>query len=423
MVRINNILLQNVSRLSDRAQSFDVRIVDGLIKEIGSQLDHGTSTVVPLTGKLITEGWCELFTDFSDPGFEYREDLTSGALAAAAGGFTDVCVLPNTSPVVDSKADIQYIKSKEAIVPVSLHAVGALSVEAKGERIAELYDMWHAGAVYFSDGTTPAWNAELLLKALQYTQRFDGMVVTRPLDKELSQFGQMHEGPVSTSLGLKGIPSVAETVTLRRDLELLRYGGGRMHVTGLSTAESVQLVREAKEEGLRITCDVPLYNLLFADQDAPPFDTSYKVLPPLRQDRDREALLGGLKGGVIDAISAHHFPRDVEEKDLEYDLAEFGATALQTVYSALQQLSGVVDLELLMDKVGNAPRRILGIEPAVIEQGASAKIAVLDEQAVWTYDEQTNLSKSRNSPLFGKELTGRVAGIVNGSNVYLPEYL
>ncbi len=418
-----NILLQKVSRVGEPSQAIDMRIVDGKIAEIGQGLATGDSQSIDLQGLQITEGWLELFSDFSDPGFEYREDLQSGAATAASGGFTDVCVLPNTSPVVDSKADIEYVKSRAASLPVTLHPVGALSMEAKGERIAELYDLWHAGAVFFSDGTAPVWNSELLLKALQYTQRFDGLVVTTPVDKGLSQFGQMHEGPVSTSLGLKGIPSIAEVISLRRDLEILKYAGGRMHVSGLSTAQSVELIRDARQEGLRVTCDVPLYNLLYVDADMPPFDTTYKVAPPLRTGEDREALIRGLKDDTIDAISCRHFPRDKEEKDLEFDLAEFGAISLQTAFNGLEMLSKDIDMQVLLKKLSEGPRQVLGMDPVSLEVGSVAKITIIDAEVQWTYDLASNRSKSANSPLLGKELKGRSVGIINGDKVFLPEHL
>ncbi len=413
-----NLLLQNVHH-KDLAGEKDILIVDGTIHEISKRIEPKSEyEIINLKGKLVTYGWFDLHSDFADPGFEYREDILSGGRLASSSGFTDVCVLPYLSPVTDTKSSIQYVKRKAAEVVPSLHVVANLSKGGKAEDLSEMYDLWESGAAYFMD-TVPISNAELLLKALEYTQRFDGVVASIPLEESLARFGLVHEGAVSTSLGLRGIPHIAETAAIKRDLEVLSYGGGKLHFAGISYAESVKLISDAKDRGMNVTCDVSIHNLMFADDEMLPFDTSYKTRPVLREQEDKKALIDGVKSGTIDAIASYHIPRSTEEKDLEFDLADFGIISLQTMFPNLLRLSESIGMDSIEEKISNGPRAILGLPQIAIEKGAEAKLSVFDTEEIWMYDSKSNLSKSKNSPFFNQELKGRCLGVVNGNKTNL----
>lgn len=412
-----SILLKNL-QLFDSNKVVDIAVERGEISKIGKNLDLPKAKTHDFKGLLVSPGWVDLFADFGDPGYEEREGLPSGARLAAASGFTDICLIPNLNPTSDTKSSIRYIMNGARESIASIHPIGAVSDNCEGESMAELFDLYHAGAVYFSDGLKPIKSTELLLKALQYTQRFGGLVATNPVDLDLAKHGQMHEGVTSTSWGLGGIPRVSEIIGIKRDLEVLRYGGGRLHFSGISCLESVQLIAEAKKEGLQVTCDVPVLNLIFTATGMPPFSTAYKVTPPLREESDRQRLLTGLKDDVIDAISCRHLPRTAEEKDLEFDLAEFGASTLQTSFSVLQKLSKEVSFSKLVEKVTDGPRKILGLAPVKIAEGSEAKLSFFDPQKQWELNAQTNLSKSKNNPMMGQQLEGCAMGIVNGERYH-----
>ncbi|WP_258105782.1 dihydroorotase family protein [Marinoscillum sp. MHG1-6] len=390
-------------------QTVDILIEDGIIKKIGKGLKGAD---IDLSGKWVSLGFAELSANFCEPGNEHKEDISSGIEVAVSGGFTDVCVAPDTQPALETKGGIQFVRGKSG--KVSLWPIAAVSEELKGENLTEILDLNHNGAVAFSDGVNPIWNTELLLKALQYVQKFEGLIINRPKDVGLSRHAHMHEGAVSTSLGLNGEPSVSEELTIQRDIEILKYAGGRIHFSQISTEKSVDLIKKAKAEGLKVTCDVSINHLLFSDKDLETFDTNYKVDPPLRTSKDRKALIKGLKSGVIDAISTAHQPQDQECKDLEFDLADFGAIGLQTAFAALNSIKDELPLEVSIEKITRGPRTVVGLDQPEIAEGAMAKLAVFDPEEKWTFDKSNNKSKSFNSPFVGKELTGKSLGTING---------
>ncbi|MBV6646410.1 MAG: dihydroorotase [Cyclobacteriaceae bacterium] len=404
---------------SHHKSKVDLLLEAGEIAKIEKSLSTKGAREIDLKGRLLTPGWCDLNAHFADPGFEHKEDLSSGSQLAAASGFTDVCVLPNTDPVLDSKSDLEYVMSKTAQYPVNIHPIAAVSAAASGEALSEMLDLHTAGAVAFSDGINPLRDTELVLKSLQYLQTFGGLLIDRPKDVFLSDFGQMHEGKRSTTLGLKGIPAIAEEVIIERDLQLLRYAGGRLHFSLISSAASVDLVAKAKKEGLNVTCDVGVNYLVFDDEKIPDFDTNFKVDPPYRGEKDRKALVKGLKSGVIDAIVTAHLPEDSEMKDLEFDLAAFGSTSMQTTFSVLKSIENDLPLEIAMDKMSSGPRKVLGWDIISIEVGNPAVFSMFDNDTPWTLNQSTNLSKSKNSPFFGQELIGRAVGIINRDKIFL----
>ncbi|MDH5608844.1 MAG: dihydroorotase [Cyclobacteriaceae bacterium] len=420
-----NLNLHNV-RIIDRASSFhqslaDIQISEGKIQKI--KKSDGTGQGIDLKGMTMTPGWMDLSSSFCDPGMEHKETIASGLNAALRGGFSDVCVMPNTIPYIDSKSGIEYLLSRAAQHVVRLRPIGGLSVKGDGEHLAELLDLHHAGAVAFSDGTHPIHNSELLLKALQYTAAFDGLVINRPMDVHLSKYGQMHEGIQSTLLGMKGIPAVAESIMVERDLSLLGYAGGRIHFGSISTHEAIDKIRNAKKQGLRVTCDVPIHNLVFTDQDLGGFDPNFKLMPPLRTESDRQALIEGLKDGTIDAITSDHQPQDTENKNLEFDLSTAGAISLQTVFSQLVSLGSELPFDLAVEKLTSGPRRILGLDPVTIEEGNDAVLSIFDLDSIWKLDRDSNASLSHNTPLFGSDLRGQCMGVINGRHYHLDKKL
>ena len=415
-----SLLLQNVTVRDTRSpyhgQQVSIHIADGKVQSFNQ--DVKADQVLDLQGIEITPGFFDLWSHFHDPGHEHKEDLNSGMATAQAGGYTDVCLLPDTHPVADNKSQITYWLNKSQFHPVKIHPYAMVSQGGKDEVISEMRDLHENGAVAFTGGLRPIANTELLLKSLQYTSSFGGLVINRPSDIYLTRFGQMHEGFVSTSLGLKGMASIAEKVAIERDLNVLEYAGGRLHLSGISSKEGVETVRKAKERGLPVTCDVSIHHLIYTDESLTTFDSNLKLNPPLRTEEDRQALIEGVRSGVIDAISAEHIPQDTECKELEFDLADFGAISLQTVYSQLLTISDHIPMDILVDKCTYGPRAILGYEMITIAEGSIARFALFDPKAKWTLDHQTNRSKSNNTVLFGQQLTGRSTGIVVGNTYY-----
>lgn len=414
-----SILLKNLRcptlKESTDADSVSILIDRGYISSLNGK---DAEEIIDLEGCFVTPGWMDLNANFHDPGEEMHEDLQTGSAAAVAGGFTDVQLTPQTDPVIDTKSAISFIL-KNAQPILDLHPCAAVSARLEGESLTEMLDLFEAGARSFSNGDLPIWNSELLLKALQYTQSLPTPIFQNARDRSLSKDAQMHEGVVSTMMGLRGEPALSEGLVIRRDLEILKYSGGRLHFTCLSTAEGVRLITEAKEQGLNVTADVGIHHLLFTEESVQNFDTHFKVLPHYRTETDRKALIDGLKNGVIDAICSNHRPFSEEHKQLEFDLAEFGNISLQTFFPSLLEVAKEVPLELLFDKIISGPRRVLGLEEPSISVGSTAKLTIYNPDLQWKLDSANNLSKSWNSPFWGSELTGKVVGTVNGDTISL----
>ena len=411
---LRNVVVQDTHSIF-HGREVDIMIEKGIIKSIAE------SKIKTARPKMIAPGLMDLSSHFNDPGTEYKEDLITGLKTACEGGFTDVCILPNTLPAMDNRSTVEYVLNKASQQVTSVHPLGALSKKLEGDSLAEILDLKESGAVAFTDGTVPIMNAELLLTALQYVQKFNGIVLSRPRDLSLSSEGQMHEGSVSTSLGLVGMSRLSEIVMIQRDLSILSYTGGRLHIHGISTFESVALIAKAKKSGLAVTCDVILHQLCYTDDSLSSFDSCYKVDPPLRTNKDIKALKKGLKNGTIDAVTIDHLPQDTEAKNLEFDRAEFGMIGLQTAFSSLLGLiSTELPLDMLLEKLSNGPRHVLNLPAVRIEEGEFAKLTLLDTGLKWEYNQESNISKSINSPLLGHILTGKSVGIINGEKSYFP---
>lgn len=391
----------------------NVLLNNGRIVEIGDK-NYSADRVIKAEGMKLSIGWFDLGTYVGDPGLEHKEDLDSVSKAAAAGGFTEITVLPNTVPSVQSKNEIGYITRGNDNRLVQIHALASVTRNNKGEELTEMIDLHEAGAVAFTDGLKPIWHTDILLKSLQYLQKFDGLLIDHPEDIWLNMFGQMHEGLQSTMLGLKGMPRIAEDIMVGKSLELLGYAGGRLHLARLSTGKAVDLVRNAKKK-LQVSCDIAAYQPLFDDTALVDFDTNYKVNPPLREKADNDALIKGLRDGTIDVLCSGHTPHEEESKSLEFDMADFGLINLQTFGANLVALSKTIDWDVLLEKVTVNPRRLLNLEIPRIEVDEKANLTLFDPERTWTLDDRTNLSKSKNSPWFGKEITGKVVAVFNNN--------
>jgi dihydroorotase len=396
----------------------NVLINNGKIAEIGDK-KYSADKVINAKGMFLSAGWFDLSAFAGDPGLEHKEDLQSIAQAAAAGGFTELALLPNTNPAIQTKNDVSYIKRNNDSRLVQMHAIAAVSKSVKGEELTEMMDLHHAGAIAFSDGLKPVWHTDIFLKTLQYLQPLDALLIDHPEDIWLNMFGQMNEGMASTQLGLKGMPRLAEEIMIKRNVELLRYAGGKLHLSKLSSAASFDLVRAAKKSGLQITCDVTSYQALLSDDLLKDFDTNYKVNPPLREKADHDAIIKALNDGTIDVLCSGHLPQDEESKNLEFDLADFGIINLQTFASQLSSLSNSVDVADLIEKVAYNPRKILKLEIPSIEKEAKANLTLFDPKHEWEFSDKNNLSKAKNSPWLGHKLKGKAVACFNNAKNYI----
>lgn len=391
----------------------NVLLQNGRITEIGDK-NYQADKVIKAEGMILSTGWFDLGTFIGDPGLEHKEDLESGSKAAVAGGFTEIAMLPNTVPGIQTKNDVNYLTRGNDTRLLQIHPLASVTKNNKGEELTEMIDLHEAGAAGFTDGLKPIWHTDIFLKSLQYLQKFNGVLIDHPEDIWLNMFGQMHEGLQSTMLGLKGMPRIAEEVAISRNLKLLNYAGGRLHFAKLSTSKSIGLVRAAKSK-MNITCDIAAYQPLLDDSMLSGFDTNYKVNPPLREKSDNDALIKGLNDGTIDVICSGHVPQDEESKSIEFDLADTGIINLQTFASNLVSLSEMVGWDVLIEKVTSGPRTVLQLEMPVIDVDTKANLTLLDPNYTWTLDEKTNLSKSKNSPWLGQSLTGKTVAVFNNN--------
>lgn len=390
-------LIQQGKISAPRAYAF----ADGVLTPTEATDPSAYDQVLDCSAYLASSGWIDLRCGLGEPGQEYRETVASLCASLQASGFAKAVVMPNTDPVIHSKTEVAFLTSKAKEFPQELVVLGAVTKNTEGEDLTEMLDMhFQAGIQFFGDGTQPLANADRYLKILQYLQKFEGTLFDHAYDPLLAIFGQMHEGELSTMLGMKGIPNLAEDVAIQRNLELLRYAGGKVHFQTLSTAKGVDLIRKAKQEGLQVTADLSIYQLLFSDQDLETFDTLLKVKPPFRGASDRAALIQGLKDGTIDALVSNHQPQDVDAKFCEFDQAAFGMTGLQTLLPALVTLAEELGWELLIEKITAGPEKILG--------KGTPSWTIFDPNERWIYDEKNNASLSANHPWFGKELKGKV---------------
>ncbi len=421
-------LFIRAAKLIDRSsplhlQIVDIHIVGGKIEAIGKSLATPENTPIYTADNLhVSAGWFDLRANFADPGYEHKETLQSGTKAAAAGGFTGVALSPATAPVIDSKSLVEYIKNQTGNSLVDVHPMGTVSKKMEGKEMAELYDMRSSGAIAFSDDKQSVQNPNLLKTALLYTKAFNGLIIQYPNQFDLSYKGMMHEGEVSTNLGMKGIPALAEEIMVNRDIYLVAYTEGKLHFSTISSSGSVDLIKEAKKEQIAITADVCALNLLLEDKELEEFDTRYKLLPPLRDKKHVNSLIKGLKNQTIDAICSDHQPEDIELKKREFEHAAFGSINLQTAFAAANTaVNNQLEITDLIEKFTVNPRKILGLPQPQISAGELANLTFFDPSLSWEVDEKSMLSKSKNSPLFGRTLIGKPLGVINKNQTTLPK--
>lgn len=397
-------------------KTVDILIVDGLITKIGTALSNSDNAEeIKLDNLHVSQGWFDSSVCLGEPGFEDRETIANGLTVAAKSGFTAIALQPNSFPIIDNQSQVNFVLNKALGFATQLYPIGALSKESAGKDMAELYDMKKAGAIAFGDYNKSLDNANLLKIALQYVQDFDGLIVAFSQDENIKGNGVANEGIVSTRLGLKGIPNLAEELQIARNLFLLEYTGGKLHIPTISTKKSVQLIKEAKANGLQVTCSVAVHHLVLTDEKLEGFDTRYKVSPPLRTETDRKALLKAIKDGTIDMITSDHNPMDIEHKKMEFDGAKNGTLGLESAFGALMT---VLPLEIIIDKLTTG-KTTFGIEMPIIEEGSKANMTLFNPEPKSIFTKKAILSKSKNSAFLGTEVKGKVYGIVNQAKLIL----
>lgn len=415
-----NLLVKNVT-IADPQSSFnkqqcDIRVIDGKIQSIGKLSPEKEENVFDAEGSFLSPGFFDLNCAAGDPGFETKEDIQTLTATATAGGFTGLALLPQTDPVIQSKSQVEYIINKAKNNLIDVYPVGAISQNREAKELAELFDMQQAGAVAFSDGDKALQDDGFMSRALQYAKGFDALLMVYPENKSIAGKSQINESKNSVLLGMKGLPALAEEMHIARDIFLAQYNETKIHISNISTAGSVALIRKAKKDGVQISCDVTAHHLVFTEDLLTDFDSNYKVKPPLRSKADVKALIAGLKDGTIDAITSQHRPEEIEFKNVEFEIAHYGIIALQTVIPLL--LKAGLDASSIAEKLAINPRKLLNLNIPVIEEGTVANFTVYNPNEKWLYNAANNYSKSANSPLLGTELTGKVTLVYNNHQLF-----
>ncbi|MHA4811224.1 dihydroorotase [Flavitalea flava] len=421
------ILIQQVTIIdpnsSHNGTKRDILIENGRIITIREGISTSESTgadlVIQGSGYHVSPGWVDIFSHFCDPGYEYKETLETGSRAAAAGGYTDVFVIPNTRPVIDTKSQVEYIRQQSRWLPVNIWPIGAMTRGLEGKDLAEMYDMRNSGAIAFSDGTHPVQSAGLLLKGLQYVKAFDGVIIQVPDDRSVGSNGLMNEGIISTRLGLPGKPMMAEELIIARDIKLARYTGSGIHFTGVTSPRSLDYIRRAKDGGLAVSCSVTPYHLSFTDAALVNYDTNLKVFPPLRDQHSVDSLKKAVLDGTIDCIASHHFPHEYDSKIVEFEYARPGMIGLETTYAAVRTALPELSPEKIVNLLSLNARRLFAMEQPSLAEGQTCSLTLFDPEGSTLVQEKTILSKSKNTAFTGQELKGKVIGVINGEKIIL----
>ena len=393
----------------------DILIVDGLIKEISSSIESNDSKIIDIKGLHVSKGWFDSSICFGEPGYEERETIENGGNTASLSGFTDILLNPNTNPVSDCKSDILFVKSNSDKLTINIHPVGAFTIGSESKSLAEFKDMKNGGAVAFYDYKTPISNPNLLKTALLYSQTFNGLVMSFPMDIFLSKNGVMNEGLISTAYGINGQPAICEEIQLNRDIKILEYTKGKLHIPTISCKNSVDLIRQAKNRGLDISCSVAIHNLIFCEDKLKDFDTRFKLLPPLRTDLDRKALIQGVKDGTIDMVTSDHCPVDIDNKKMDIENAFFGSIGIESFFGALLN---IFSLEMTI-KILTSGKKRFEIKSSEIEIGKFANISMFQPNNSYVVDKTIIKSKSKNSAFIGTKLKGKAIGSIVGSKICL----
>ena len=423
----SRVALQNGSLLdpcSGKIYFGDILIEDGRISQIGKISFEGEVEKIDCTGKVVTHGFCDLHVHFREPGREDKETLETGTIAALAGGFTRVCVMPNTNPPLDTPEAISSVAKKAENLPVYIHPIGAITKGQAGSELSEMGLMFRAGAVAFSDDGLPIQNGLVMRKALEYSKMFGVPIINHAEDECLRADGLMNEGKVSTRLGLPGNPNIAESIMVFRDLKLAELTGAKLHVPHVSTADSVKHIYEMKNSFKKVTAEVTPHHLFFSDESLQSYNTDLKVAPPIRDDFSRKALIKAIKDGTIDCIATDHAPHTSHEKETTFDLASCGLIGLESCFGAVKKV--LVDDEglKLMDLLKTltvSPRKIMGFDSDLIKVGKEAEFVLFDEKEKWVFNKTNILSKSKNSAFLGFKMQGRPIGIINSNKTCINE--
>ena len=399
----------------------DVWIKDGTIAGVGGFKAPKSSETVDCSGKVITHGFCDLHVHFREPGREDKETLQTGSLAAMAGGFTRVCVMPNTNPPLDSPESINFIREKAENCPIHIHPIGAVTKSQDGNDLTEMGLMHQEGAVAFSDDGLPIQDGAMMRIALEYATLVDVPIINHAEDVCLRAEGVMHEGRISTHLGLPGNPDLAESAMVHRDLELAEFTGARLHVPHVSSAKAVHHIREMKQKNKNVTAEVTPHHLFFNDDALTSFNTHLKVAPPIRTEEDRRALIQAVKEGTIDFIATDHAPHTIEDKETTFDLASFGMIGLESCFGAVHKVlmdQEGLQLEDVIALLTAKPRAIMGFDPDLFTLGRAAEINVIDADKEWTFEREHVRSRSINSPFYGEPLKGKVELTISCGRIF-----
>ncbi len=412
---MSNLILEAVqicdSRSPFQGQQKHLLIENGYLSQISdTPFNRPDIRKISASDLMISPIWTDIQTFNGVSGYEYKETLETLSKSALSGGFGRVIVLPNTQPVLDTKSAVTALRNQVQFLPIEVLPMGAISKNAEGKEIAELFDLQDAGVVAFSDGLTQKSNLKLLKNVLQYLQHFDAQLIITPYESTLSANGQMHEGENSARLGMVGIPRMTEKIAILNALEILRYTGGKLHFSKISTNQGVDIIRQAKADGLSVTADTEAYRFAFTDADLFDFDTNLKVQPPFRTTIDQKAILEGLKDGTIDTIISAHLPQDIESKRLEFNLAEFGIIGLETAYASLRTFTDLSSSQII-EKLSIKSAELLKLPLPKIEVGKPANFTLFDENQEYIFAEKDIQSKSTNTPFIGKKLKGKVKGV------------
>ncbi len=397
----------------------EILLKNGKINDVGKSISADGVDELDANGAVVTHGFCDIHAHFREPGREDKETLVTGSRAALAGGFTTVCVMPNTNPPLDSPESIRFIAEKAEDLSIQLYPIGAVTVGQNGKEMTEMGEMVKAGAVAFSDDGIPIIDGEVMRLALEYSTQFDVPIINHAEDVDLRGSGQMNEGRWSTRLGLAGIPDVSESIMVERDLQVAGFTGGRIHVPHVSTEKSVHAIRRAKENGVNISAEVTPHHLYFDDSALQTYDTNLKVAPPIRSEADRDAMIGAISDGTVNCIATDHAPHTVEEKESPFEYAPCGMIGLESAFGAVWKMLSDKKMSLLdvVRKLTVMPRQIIGFDSDLFAKGAEAELVFLNPDQEWTFGLEHIRSKSRNSPFVGEMLKGQVVSVVSRGQI------
>ena len=413
-----SILLKNATVLdfnsSFHTKTVDILIVDGKIIDISENINTSAELVISEKNLHVSSGWFDSSVCFGEPGFEDRETIINGLKTASYSGFTDICLQPNTYPKIDNNSILSFLKTRDSEYPCKIHPIACFSIDGKGKKMTEFFDLHKGGAIAFGDFLAPIKNPNLLKSALLYVQTFDGLIISTPRDPYLSLNGLVNEGIKSTQLGLSSIPSIAETIQIQRDISILNYTGGKLHIPYVSSLESIEIIRNAKKNGLNISASVPIANLAFNDEILDGFNSNYKLFPPIRGKEDQKKLKEGVLDGTIDIVTSHHQPINSELKQVDFNSAEYGTISLEAMFGVLNKIFSIEKVVELLTK----GRNIFNLEIPKIDKGESACITFFDPSKRDKFSTDNIISTSKNCAFIDFEIIGKVYGCINENKIH-----